>query len=66
MLNNDAWNELNWSFHKVFVGMKKNGVPTKFIMKAEIDISLNDTSRRILYVSVINLIEWIFLMMIFF
>lgn len=51
ILQGKLWNEFSWDFFRTIVSMRNNGVGAKFIMKMAIDISLNDTSKRIIYVS---------------
>ncbi|XP_063700795.1 neprilysin-2-like [Culicoides brevitarsis] len=49
IIEGKSWNETSWEFFKTLVDMRQNGVAGKFILKVAVDLSLNDTSRRIIY-----------------
>uniref|UniRef100_A0A336KWM6 CSON001488 protein n=1 Tax=Culicoides sonorensis TaxID=179676 RepID=A0A336KWM6_CULSO len=49
MLQGKLWNEFSWELFETIVGMRNNGIAGKFILKMAIDISLNDTTKRMIY-----------------
>lgn len=52
ILQGKLWNEFSWDLFRTIVAMRNNGIAGKFIIKMAVDLSLNDTSKRLIYVSI--------------
>ena len=51
LIEGKQWDGDSWNFFQTLVNLRLSGVTTKFILKSAVDISLNHTRKRILYVS---------------
>lgn len=52
MLKGRQWNESSWELLRSVVAMRTSGIAAKFVLKMAIDLSLNDTTKRVIYVSI--------------
>lgn len=60
ILKGTQWDERTWDLFGTIVAMRKVGIASKFIMKTAIDINLNETTKRILYVCIFFLFFYYF------